>query len=360
MSKPVLAGQDSAGPLTSGAAGRSAGLSAADPNRFLEVRNLKKYFPVLGGVFQRPVAWVRAVDDVSFDLGRGETVGIVGESGCGKTTLVRVVLRLFGPTAGEVRFKGRDVFRLGPGELHKFRQNVQIVFQDPYWSLNPRMSINDVVAEPLRAHLRLTKKQLRQRVGELLGLVGLPPHHAERYPHEFSGGQRQRIAIARALALDPELVVLDEPTSAIDTLSQAQVLNLLRSLREKLNLTYILISHDLGVVNHLADRIIVMYLGQIVESGKTADIFRSPAHPYTQILLSAIPVADPEAPPPTVTLKGSVPSAIKPPSGCRFHTRCPAAQERCSQEEPASVEVGPGHLAACHFAKAGGGGISVV
>jgi oligopeptide/dipeptide ABC transporter ATP-binding protein len=319
----------------------------------LEVNDLTKHFPVLGGVLQRPLAWVRAVDGVSLRLSHGEVLGVVGESGCGKSTLVRVILRLMPPTAGEVRFEGQDVFRLGRADLRRLRQNMQIVFQDPYWSLDPRWTVRDIVAEPLRAHLRLGRSELTRRVGELLEVVGLPAAHAERYPHEFSGGQRQRIAVARALALRPRLVVLDEPTSSIDTLSQAQILNLVRELRRQFNLSYILVSHDLAVVNYLADRVMVMYLGEVVETAPRRLIFDRPAHPYTQILLEAIPRADPGAPPPRVTLKGSVPSAINPPPGCRFHTRCPAAQDRCRAERPDLVEVSPGHLAACHFAGVG-------
>lgn len=260
----------------------------------MEVVNLKKYFPVVAGIRQKPVAWVRAVDDVTFDVKKGEVLGIVGESGCGKTTLVRVMLRLLLPTDGEVKFEDKDVFALSKKALNELRRNFQIVFQDPFWSLNPRMIVRDIIGEPLKVHTDLSKKQLTERVEELLELVGLNPEHIRRYPHEFSGGQRQRLAIARALALNPSVVVLDEPTSAVDTLSQAQILNLLKDLQKQMELTYIIISHDLGVVQYMADRMLVMYLGKIVEMASTDDIFYHSKHPYTKALISAIPEIEPE------------------------------------------------------------------
>jgi len=315
----------------------------------LKVRSLKKYFPVRGGILSRTVNWVRAVDGVDFDINRGETLGIVGESGCGKTTVGRSILRLVEPTGGEVLFEGRDIVKLSEKEMQKLRRDMQIVFQDPYWSLNPRMMVKDIVAEPLETHLKLGKKEKDERVVELLELVGLGSEAAWKYPHEFSGGQKQRIGIARALATNPKFLVLDEPTSMLDVSVQAHIINLIRELQEKLELTYLFISHNLSVIQHLSDRIAVMYLGKLVEVGGVNEIFERPLHPYTQALLEAIPIPDPDVRKGEVVLEGGVPSPESPPSGCRFHTRCRHVSSTCREKEPASFDLGAGHLIACHL-----------
>jgi len=300
------------------------------------------------GLLSRPVGWIKAVDGVSLDVLTGETFGVVGESGCGKTTLMRVVLRIVRPTAGAIRFEGMDMMSLSESDLGQLRKDMQIVYQDPYWSLNPRLMVRDIVGEPVSVHQRLRFSALSDRVAGLLDLVGLQPEHVRRYPHEFSGGQRQRLAIARALALNPKLVVLDEPTSAIDTLSQAQILNLLRDLQDKMGLTYVLISHDLGVVQYLSQRIAVMYAGRIVETGPTEDVFDGCLHPYTRALLAAIPTID-SAGREQIVLEGNVPDPARLPRGCRFHPRCQESRDICGEVEPELVEVRPGHFAACHM-----------
>ena len=318
----------------------------------LEVRNLKVHFPVKHGVFSRVNAWVKAVDDVSLTVAPGETVGLVGESGCGKTTLGRAIIRLLDPTAGSVTFEGEDITTLEGAALRERRRRFQMIFQDPVGSLNPRMTVGQIIGEALDIHHLVADDAAREtRIGKLLKDVGLDPTHAQRYPHEFSGGQRQRIGIARALAVEPKLIVCDEPVSALDVSVQAQIINLLQDLQGEHGLAYLFIAHDLAVVEHISHRVVVMYLGKVVETAASKAIINAPKHPYTQALLSAVPVVDPDSKRQRIILPGDVPSPINPPSGCPFHPRCPVAEARCKIEVPALREVSPSHFAACHLAK---------
>jgi len=321
---------------------------------FLSVKGLKMHFPIDGGLFGKPVSFVHAVNGVNFEVAKGETLGVVGESGCGKTTLGRCILRLIEPTAGSVTFEGKQVLHLSREELRKLRRDMQIIFQDPYSSLNPRKTVRHIVGEAFAIHKLLTQEERQERIAELLRLVGLLPEHAGRYPHEFSGGQRQRICIARALALNPKLIIADEPVSALDVSIQAQILNLLVNLQKQFELTYIFISHDLSVVRHLCDRIAVMYLGKVVELANPQRLYQYPEHPYTQALLSAVPVPDPLYKKRRINLGGDVPSPIAPPDGCALHPRCPYVENVCKDETPSLRELHSGHLAACHFPLKGG------
>jgi peptide/nickel transport system ATP-binding protein/oligopeptide transport system ATP-binding protein len=313
----------------------------------VEVKNLVKYFPVRGGLLQRVVAWVQAVDNVSFTIKEGETLGLVGESGCGKTTVGRTILRLIPATSGEVIYEGQDVLKANSRDLKALRRNMQIIFQDPFSSLDPRMPVGESIAEGLLVHGIGSRRERFEIVINTLRKVGLEDYHARRYPHEFSGGQRQRIGIARALALRPKFIICDEPVSALDVSIQAQVLNILRELQGEFGLTYLFIAHNLSVVEHISDRVAVMYLGKMVELADRDELYRNPLHPYTQALMSAIPIPDPTLKRERIILKGDVPSPLRPPSGCRFHPRCPVALEHCSKEEPQFKEVSPGHWVAC-------------
>ena len=315
----------------------------------LEVRDLVKYFPIKKGLFSRTVGHVRAVDGVSFSLERGETLGLVGESGCGKTTVGRSILRLIEPTSGSILFHGQDLLGLDKDELRRIRASIQIIFQDPFSSLNPRMQVGRIIAEPLKNHLKASYSEIKDRVADLMKRVGLHPEQMSRYPHEFSGGQRQRIGIARALALNPLAIICDEPVSALDVSIQAQVINLLAELQEEMNLSYIFIAHDLSVVEHISDRVAVMYLGHIVELTTDKELYQNPQHPYSRALLSAVPIPDPDIRGKKIILEGDVPSPINPPSGCVFHNRCPESKGDCRHDVPVFRDLGENHWVACHL-----------
>jgi oligopeptide transport system ATP-binding protein len=333
---------------------QAGGSAAAGSNArtLLSVKNLKMHFPITQGIIlQRQVGSVKAVDDISFDIKEGETLGLVGESGCGKSTTGRAILQLYKPTAGSVEFDGKDLTKLSGGDMRRMRREVQMIFQDPYASLNPRMTVGSIIGEPLEIHNLAKGKAKTERVQELLRTVGLNPYFANRYPHEFSGGQRQRIGIARALAVEPKFIVADEPISALDVSIQAQIINLMEELQEKLGLTYLFIAHDLAVVRHISDRVAVMYVGKMVELTDRNEIFDNPLHPYTRALLSSIPIPDPvlEKRRSRMILVGDVPSPVNPPSGCRFNPRCPYAEDNCKVDEPHLTEVRAGHFVACHY-----------
>ncbi|MGG1631556.1 ABC transporter ATP-binding protein [Rossellomorea sp. NRS-1567] len=315
----------------------------------LKVENLKKHFPITGGILGRPVSSVKAVDGVSFTVNKGETLGIVGESGCGKSTTGRMLMRLIDPSEGKVTFEDRELTSLSNSEMRKIRREMQMVFQDPFASLNPRHTVEKILEEPLKVHGMGSAKERKKRVHELLNIVGLSSYHAKRYPHQFSGGQRQRIGIARALMTKPKLIIADEPVSALDVSIQSQVLNLMQDLQKEFGLTYIFIAHDLGVVRHISDRVGVMYLGKMVELSNSETLYENPLHPYTEALLSAVPVPDPDFKRETILLQGDIPSPSNPPSGCTFHTRCPHATEICKQKVPEFKEHQPGHYVACHL-----------
>ncbi len=318
-------------------------------DNILEVSHLKKYFPIKGGVFSKVVGQVKAVDDVSFSIKRGTTMGLVGESGCGKSTTGRTLLRLIDKTDGEVLFAGTDIYSLNKRQMRALRPKMQIIFQDPYSSLSPRLPVGEIIGEAVREHKLVPKNGLDEYVTKIMASCGLQTYHKDRYPHEFSGGQRQRICIARALALNPEFIVCDEPVSALDVSIQAQIINLLKDLQEEFGLTYLFISHDLSVVEHISDTVGVMYLGSIVETGATEDIFADPLHPYTKALFSAIPVPDPDMKRNRIILEGSIPSPANPPAGCKFHTRCKDCMEICKTQEPVSKDMGNGHVVKCHL-----------
>ena len=321
-----------------------------DPQYILQVKDLKKYFPIKGGMLNKTVGYVKAVDGVTFNLKRGTTMGLVGESGCGKTTTGRTILRLSGEkTGGQVLFNGKEVYDMNSAELRELRTKMQIIFQDPFSSLQPRMPVGEIIGEAVREHGLVSKEEFDDYIDKVMDDCGLQPYHKTRYPHEFSGGQRQRICIARALALKPEFIVCDEPVSALDVSIQAQIINLLKELQEQYKFTYLFISHDLSVVEHISDTVGVMYLGNLVEYGATEDIFKNPLHPYTKALFSAIPVPDPTAKMNRIVLEGSIPSPANPPAGCKFHTRCAQCMEQCKTEVPEQREIEPGHFVVCHL-----------
>ena len=327
----------------------NAGGAAASQPEILQVKNLVKYFPIKSSFFRRTIGNVKAVDGVSFSIRKTQTMGLVGESGCGKSTCGRTILRLQEKTAGDVIFDGQDVFALNREQLRRMRPRMQLVFQDPYSSLSPRLPVGEIIGEAVREHGIVDPSEFDSYITRVMDVCGLPSYYKERYPHEFSGGQRQRICIARALALAPDFIVCDEPVSALDVSIQAQIINLLKQLQEEFGLTYLFISHDLSVVEHISDTVGVMYLGNLVEYGKKEDIFRHPLHPYTEALFSAIPVPDPDAKMNRIVLEGSIPSPANPPSGCKFHTRCRHCTKRCMEEAPVQREVEPGHFVACHL-----------
>lgn len=328
---------------------KALNVEGTEKENLLEIKNLKTYYPVKGGFFKRTIGNVKAVDDVSFTIKKGETLGLVGESGCGKSTTGRTIIRLLNATSGEILFDGKDITKFSGKSLQSIRQDIQMVFQDPYASLNPIQMVGDIVSEPIRNFKKIGKNELKAEVMDLLQKVGLPTDAYYKYAHEFSGGQRQRIGIARALALRPKLIIADEPVSALDVSVQSQVLNLLKELQKEFDLTFLFIAHDLSVVKHMSDRIGVMYLGNMVEIADRNSLYAEPLHPYTNALVSAIPVPDPRRKAKRIVLKGDVPSPLNPPTGCPFHPRCPVAKDECSQTKPILKEVKPGHQVACHL-----------